>query len=166
MSRPVRLAAVAVAVLCVFLAWRFRGSNDERAIRQQLAGLTNDINRTVTGGLGTVVRSADIGSYFTEDVVVDLGRGAAPIVGRATLIGMASRLQRRTAAFRLRLDDVGVRLKDDSTAADVTLTASFVGPDEATGSEATDAREFALAMTKGSGVWRITHVTAVDTLTR
>jgi hypothetical protein len=162
----VRLAAVTVTVVCVFLAWRSWGSNDERAIRQQLAGLTNDINRTVTGGLGTVARSADIGSYFTEDVVVDLGRGAAPIVGRTTLIGMSSRLQRRTAAFRLRLDDVGVHLKDDSTAADVTLTASFVGPDEATGSETTDAREFALAMTKVSGVWRITHVTAVDTLTR
>jgi hypothetical protein len=161
-----RLAAAAVAFLCVFLAWRSWGSNDERAIRQRLAGLTDDVNRTVTGGLGTVVRSADIGSYFTEDVVVDLGQGAAPIVGRTTLIGMASRLQRRTAAFRLRLDDIGVHLKEDSAAADVTLTASFVGPDDATGREATDAREFALAMTKSSGVWRITHVTAVDTLTR
>ena len=166
MSRPARIAAAALAVVAVLLLWRFLGSGDERAIRQRLGGLTEDVNRTVTGGLGTVVRAADIGSYFTDDVVVDLGDGAAPIVGRTTLVGMASRLQRRTAAFRMRFDDIEVRLNRDSSAADVSLTASFEGPDVASGGESTDAREFALAMTKVGGVWRIARVTAIDTLAR
>lgn len=164
MTTPARIAAVAIAALCVVFAWRSWTSNDERAVRARLDALTADVNRTVSEGLGTVVHAADIGSYFTEDVVVDLGEGAAPIVGRTTLVGMASRLQRRTAAFRLRFDDVGVRLGAGATAADVMLTASFVRRDDGAGAESTDAREFALAMTKMSGVWRIARVAAVDTL--
>ena len=99
MTARARIAAVAIAALCVFLAWRTWTSNDERAVRQRLDALTTDINRTAGEGLGTVVHAADIGGYFTEDVVVDLGEGAAPIVGRTTLVGMAARLQRRTAAL-------------------------------------------------------------------
>lgn len=164
MTGYTRIAAVAIAALCLVFAWRSWTSNDERAVRNRLDALTADVNTTVSEGLGTVVHAADIGSYFTEDVVVDLGEGAAPIVGRATLVGMASRLQRRTAAFRLRFDDVGVRFGPEKITADVALTASFVRRDEGADDESMDAREFTLAITKRSGVWRIARVTAVDTL--
>jgi hypothetical protein len=160
----IRLAAIIIVVVGGVFAWRSFTSDDERAVRQRLDALTVDINRTVSGGLGTVVRAADIGSYFTDDVVVELGEGTAPIVGRPTLVGMASRLQRRTAAFRLRFDDVGVQIAPGEAAADVTLTASFVPLDDAPGGESMDAREFALTLTKASGVWRIARVAAVDTL--
>lgn len=158
-----KVAAAAVISLCLFLAWRAYRSTDEQVIRQRLEALTVEINSKVNDGLGTVARAADIGSYFTDDVVVDLGEGAAPIVGRTTLVGMTSRLERRTAAFRLRLDDIGVRIEPGGTSAAVTLTASFVQR-AADAGESMDAREFDLAMNKVSGVWRIVRVTGVDTL--
>jgi SnoaL-like protein len=164
LTTPWRLAALAVAAFCLVLGWRSWESNDEQAIHRRLDALTVEINRTVNEGFSTVERAADIGSYFTEDAVVDLGEGASPIVGRATLVGMASRLQRRTAAFRLRLDDVGVRMAPGGATAAVTLTASFIQRDDGGGGDSMDAREFALSMAKASGVWRIARVTAVDTL--
>ncbi len=133
-------------------------------MRQRLDALTDAVNTTVSGGMETFVQAADIGGYFTEDVVVDLGKDAAPIVGRATLVGMASRLRRRTAAFRLRLDDVGVRLREEGAAAEVTLTASSMLRDAGAAAESTDAREYLLEMSKASGTWRISRITAVDTL--
>jgi SnoaL-like domain len=163
LTTATRIAAALLVVVAAIFAWRSLRSDDEREVRQRLESLTVDVNRTASEGLDTVVRAADIGSYFTDDVVVELGEGAAPIVGRPTLVGMASRLQRRTAAFRLRFDDVGVQLAPGA-AADVTLTASFVPLDDSPGEESLDAREFTLALTKSSGVWRIARVTAVDTL--
>jgi hypothetical protein len=164
LTRYAKIALAVIAVLGIVLAWRTWGSSDERAIRQRLDALTADINTTAGEGLGAVAHAAGLTSFFTEDVVVDLGEGASPIVGRATLVGMASRLQRRTAAFHLRFDDVGVRLGPDRTTADVALTASFVQRAEGTDAGSMDAREFALTLTKQSGVWRIARVTAVDTL--
>ncbi len=133
-------------------------------MRQRLDALTVSVNTTVTDGLGTLGRAADIGGYFTEDVVVDLGEDSAPIVGRATLVGMARRLQRRTTAFRLRFDDIGVRLREEGPSADVTLTAISTLRDVGEGGESTDARELRMALTKASGTWRISRITAVDTL--
>jgi hypothetical protein len=159
-----RLGLAAVALVVILFAWRSWGSGDERAIRQRLDALTVAVNTTAGEGLAAVTHAAELADFFTDDVVVDLGKGASPIVGRATLIGMASRLQRRTAAFRLRFDDVGVRLGADNTTADVALTASFIQRGDGTGAESMDAREFAVAVAKQSGVWRIARVTAVDTL--
>jgi SnoaL-like domain len=163
LTTSTKVLVVAAVSLCVFFAWRAWRSDDEHAIGERLEALTAEINSTVNDGLSTVARAADIGSYFTDNVVVDFGEGAAPIVGRTTVVGMASRLERRTAAFRLRFDDIGVRVRPGGTSADVTLTASFVqraGDD----GESMDAREFQLGMEKISGVWRIARVTAVDTL--
>ena len=72
----------------------------------------------------TIAHAARIGTYFTEDIVVDLGKGTPPIQGRETLIGMAARLQPRTAAFTLELLDITVEMRSPSTA-EVSLTAAF-----------------------------------------
>ena len=72
---------------------------------------------------------------------------------------MAFRLEPRTAAFRLELDDIGIEVKPGATEADVTLTASFILR-TSTGEESRDAREFALAMTRTAGPWQIARVTA------
>ena len=163
MSSRARLAAVVLAALCLFFGWRSWRANDDQLIRRRLNALTDEINTSVDAGLSAVARGADIGSYFTEDVVVDLGEGAAPITGRSTLVGMASRLERRTAAFRLRFDDIGVRVAPEGDRASATLTASFRERDDARG-ESMDAREFELELQKSSGTWRIARVSAVDTL--
>ena len=79
-------------------------------------------------------------------------------------MGMIARLQPRTAAFRMDLDDITIDMAPGSTAADVLLTASFVRRNISTGEESLDAREYALVMTKSDGTWRISRITAIDTL--
>lgn len=167
MSRQtfVRAGVVSALVLLgVFAFWQTREGADERVIRQRLETLRTEVNDSTVDGLGTAARAAQIGTYFTEDAVVDLGGGAVPIRGRETLIGMVARLQPRTAAFRLELDDVGIEVVPGGTAADVLLTASFVRRIISTGEESRDAREFALVLVKADGVWRISRITAIDTL--
>jgi hypothetical protein len=95
---------------------------------------------------------------------VDLGGGSPPIRGRETVMGMTARLQPRTAAFRLELDDVGIENAPGADTADVLLTASFVRRVISTGEESRDAREFALVLVKTDGTWRISRITAIDTL--
>jgi hypothetical protein len=157
------VAGVVLAALAL-LVWSRRGSGDERAIREQLEALRAEVNRSTTDGLANIARAANIGSYFTEDVVVDLGQGTAPIRGRLTLMGMAERLQPRTAAFRMELDDVGIEMTPGASTADATLTISFIRRSISTGEESRDAREFALGLMKAGGTWRIAHVTAIDVL--
>lgn len=163
-SRVVRVAVAGGLIgLAVLAYFRTREGSDERAIRQRIEALRNEVNSSTRDGLGTAARAVQIGSYFTDDTVVDLGAGSVPIRGRETLMGIVARLQPRTAAFRLELDDVGVEMVPGGTAADVLLTASFVRRIISTGEESRDAREFALAMVKTDGTWRISRITAIDT---
>jgi hypothetical protein len=160
--RGVVLLALAAVT---YFVWRTRESDDERAIRARIESLRDEINSSTVDGLGTVAHAARIGSYFTDDVTIELGEGASAIHGRDTLIGMAARLQPRTAAFRLEIDDVSVEMvPGGAAAADVLLTASFVRRSLSTQEESRDAREFALVCRKNAGTWRIGHVTAIDTL--
>lgn len=159
-----RIAAALAAALCVFLVWQRWGSADERAVRSRLTALAADLNRPGGEGLAAVQRAADIGGYFTDEVVVDLGEGTSPIVGRSTLVGMAARLERRTSDANVRFDDVGVTFGRGPGLADVSLTVSFARAADASGQGSIDAREFALEMTKASGQWRIARVSAIDTL--
>jgi hypothetical protein len=161
----VRSAVVGLlAALGLVVFWLTRAAPDERAIRSRLEALRGEVNASTVDGRGTEARAAQIGDYFTEDAVVDLGGGAAPIQGRDTLMGIVARLQPRTAAFRLELDDVGIEMVPGSSAADVLLTASFVRRIISTGEESRDAREFGLVVVKSGGAWRISRITAIDTL--
>jgi hypothetical protein len=158
------LVVVAVSVVTV-LVWRTtRQSPNEREIRERLEALRNEVNASTVEGIGTVSRAMQIGSYFTPDAVVELGEGSVPIRGRDTLTGMVARLQPRTAAFRMDLDDIGIEMVPGSDAADVLLTASFVRRNIPTGEESRDAREYSLVLTKASGDWQISRITAIDTL--
>ena len=157
------LVVLALAGLAVF-AWRTREGGEERRIRERIEALRTEVNASTLDGLGTAGRAAQIGSYFTGDAVVELGGASVPIRGRETLMDMAARLQPRTAAFRLDLDDVGIELVPGGTAADVMLTASFVRRSISTGEESRDAREFAVVLVKTDGTWRISRITAIDTL--
>jgi len=163
-----RRFAVPAAVLAVLIgagvfAWSTRETSDEREIRSRLETLRNEVNTSTKDGIGVALHAAQIGSYFTEDSVVELGEGAAPIKGRETLMGMVARLQPRTAAFRLDLDDVSIEMVPGD-AADVLLTASFTRRNISTGEESLDAREYALVMTKADNTWGIARITAIDTL--
>ena len=159
-----RSAAIAAVVIVCAGAWAwfaFRPGPEAR-IERRLQALAAEFNESTTDGLGTVARAARIGSYFTDDVVIDLGRGTPPIQGRETLIGMTARLQPRTASLRLELLDITVVLRSPDTA-DVSLTAAFgrraIGVESA---ESVDARELAITMNETVGEWRLSRVRVVE----
>ena len=160
-------ARVALVVLLVAAAggwfWWTRTSSAEREIRSVFEELAAEFNASTTDGLGTVARAARLGQHFTEDVTVELGQGSPPIQGRETVIGMAARLQPRTSAFVVELDDVSVTPIDDEHA-EVTLTVVIRRRVMITGEESLDAREFSTDVRRIDGRWRISRVVAVDTL--
>lgn len=165
MTRKVQIVtAVAIAAVVVgWWVWRQSGSSPEREVRTLLDHLAVEFNASTTDGLGTVARAARLGDFFSPDVVVEFGQGSPPIHGRETLIGMAARLQPRTAAFELEFDDVNVELAGESRG-EVTLTAVIRRRSITSGEESIDAREFAAEVIKTGGRWRISRVVAVDTL--
>lgn len=157
-------AILVVLIGAAVFAWHTRETPNEREIRSRLDTLRNEVNTSTKDGIGVALHAAQIGSYFTDDAIVELGEGATPIKGRDTIMGMVARLQPRTAAFRMDLDDVTIEMVPDSNAADVLLTASFVRRNISTGEESLDAREYAVVMTKADGTWRIARITTIDTL--
>ena len=158
--RPV-LVSLAVLVLAV-VAWRYWVPDDKRDVRRRLNAFAAEFNETTAAGLATIAHAARIGTYFTEDVVVELGDGAPPIRGRQTLIAMATRLQPRTSAFTLELLDQNVTISAPSTA-EVNVTAAFRRRGRVAGEDAVEARELALRMVKTGGNWLVSEVKAVET---
>ncbi|HEY7499972.1 MAG TPA: nuclear transport factor 2 family protein [Vicinamibacterales bacterium] len=164
MLRRLAIVAAALAALAA-AAWYITQTPDEGdPIRKRLQAFAYEVNNSTVDGLGTEARAAKLGAFFTEDAEVDLGRGAAPIKGRETLIGMAGRLQPRTSAFSLRFEDITVAMAPGGQAADVHLTAEFIRRSITTGDQSLDAREFTIDMRRVENEWRMHRVTAVDTL--
>jgi hypothetical protein len=166
MSRRAQTLAAAAIVVAAIGAWIwYAAAPDERAIKRQLDQFVDEFNASTRegDGLASLARAARLGQYFTTDVVVELGQGSPPIQGRETLMGMAARLQPRTAAFVVELDDVTVESLD-AARADVIMTVLIRRRSFASGDESLDAREFSLEMRKESGTWRMSRVVAVDTL--
>lgn len=163
-GRRVAVAAVAVVSVAV-AAWFLLARGDETTvIKARLNRFADEINQSTRDGFGTAARAIQLSTYLTDDIEIDLGQGATPIRGRATVIGMAERLQPRTAAFTLTFQDVTVVLNPGETTATVQLTAEFVRRSITTGEESLDAREFSLAMKKVNGEWCISQATAVQVL--
>ena len=163
MNRKLQVAIAAIALVAVGVWWWRGGSADEREIRRMFASFAAEFNGGTTDGLGLLARAAHLGNYFTPDVVIELGQGSPPIQGRDTLMGMASRLQPRTAAFILELDDVNVEFRD-ADRGEVTFTALIRRRDHSSGEESIDAREFAADVVRTDSRWRVSRVVAVDTL--
>jgi hypothetical protein len=165
MTRRAQAALLVLVAIAgaAFWIWRTYAGPEERAVRQRLDALAGEFNSATTDGLGVAMRAARLAQYFTDDVVVDLGQGSPPIQGRETLIGMASRLQPRTSAFVLELDDVAVQLVDASVA-EVALTVLIRRRTAGSEEESLDAREFSVELRQNAGEWDISRVVAVDTL--
>ena len=164
MSRPI-LIGIAVLVLIAGAAWYITHADDESApIRRRLQAFADEVNSSTIDGKGPEARAAQLGSFFTEDAEVDLGRGSTSIKGRARLVAMAGRLQPRTSAFTLRFEDITVAVAPGGQSADVHLTAEFIRRSITTGDQSLDAREFTIAMRLVDNEWRMDRVTAIDTL--
>jgi hypothetical protein len=163
MSRRLQITLAAVLLAGAALWWWRSGSSAEGEVRAVFEKFATEFNSSTSDGLGLIARAAHIGESFTPDVVIELGQGSPPIHGRETLMGMASRLQPRTAAFVLELDDVNVELKDPDHA-DVTFTALIRRRSVVSGDESIDAREFAAEAVRADRRWRVSRVVAIDTL--
>jgi hypothetical protein len=161
-----RILAIVFAVVAIAAgAWFLvRPADPGAAVRARLAALADMVNKSTVDGLGPEARSLQLGSFFTDDVDVELGAGTAPIHGRATIMGMAARLQPRTAAFQIKFQDVSVTMAEGGETADVHLTAEFIRRVITTGEESLDAREFMLGMRRVGSDWQIAKVTAINTL--
>ena len=132
-----------------------RWTSDEAAVERRLNALAVEVNESTTDGAGLMARSAQLGTYFTDDVVIDLGKGAAAIRGRATVMDMASRLQPRTSAFTLQLTDIGSCSAPDRVVGRAScLTAEFTR--RGGGEDAIDARELSLGGDQGG--WCLAHL--------
>lgn len=163
MNRRALIGLVSVAVVAAGIwIWQTSGSSPEREIRRRLHELTGEFNAAAGEGVDSLVRAARLGQFFAPDVVVELGGGSPPIQGRDTLMGMAARLQPRTAAFDVEVSDVNVEVVDD-TRANLTLTTVIERRNDS-GAEALDAREFSGEMQLVDGQWRVSRITAVETL--
>ena len=164
MLQRVLVPSVLVIALVAGVWYLSQGRDETRDVRRRLDELCDSVNSSTTDGRGPHARAAELGLFFTDDVEIDLGRGAAPIRGRATVISMAERLQPRTAAFRLEFEDVSVAMAPGGGSADVHLTAEFIRRDLVSGDQSLDAREFTMAMHRAPDGWQIRRVTGVDTL--
>jgi hypothetical protein len=155
--------AAAAVLVCLTLAGCW--SRDERAvIRQRLDAFAEAVNKGGGSGLaGAATHAIGLANFFTNDVVITLGDGTAPIQGRDMLMSMAMRLQPRTSEYTLDFEDVNVQMGADGQSAEVDLTAEFIH--RAPGArQSMDAREFKLQMRRDDGEWKIATAAAVKTL--
>jgi hypothetical protein len=156
-----RICALVAAAAAIW--WWSAGSSEERQVRRLFEDFAEELNEGATGGFGTLTHLARLSEFFHPDIVVELGQGSPPIQGRETLLGMVSRLQPRTAAFVLEMDDVNVEFRDEDHG-DVTFTALIRRRSVSSGEESIDAREFGAEVVRSGGRWRVIRVVAIDTL--
>jgi hypothetical protein len=161
MPRRRSLFILLAAVVLGVGAWRLWSPDDRRDVHRRLNAFEAEFNESTAAGLATIAHAARIGTYFTDDVVVELGEGVPPIRGRETLTAMAARLQPRTGAFTLDLVDQNVTISSPSTA-DVSLTAAFRRRGRVSGEDAVEAQELALRMVKIGGHWLVSEVKSVE----
>ena len=165
MARRPALALCAAAIVAAAVGWWWwaAASPAEREVRRLFDEFVTEFNAGTNGGFATLAHAVRIGEFFTPDVVVELGQGSAPIQGRETLIGMASRLQPRTAAFVIEIDDLSVEFTSPDRG-DVAFTTVIRRRSVVSGEESIDAREFAAEVVRAGGRWRMSRVVAIDTL--
>ena len=159
------LGAIGAAILIAAGAywWWNAGSSDEREVRRLFKDFTAELNAGTTSGFGTIAHVARLSEYFSPEVVVELGHGSPPIQGREVLLGMVSRLQPRTSAFLVEMDDVNVEFTEPDRG-EVTFTALIRRRSFDSKEESIDAREFAGEVARSGGRWRVTRIMAIDTL--
>jgi hypothetical protein len=163
MTQRTLAGIVALVAAAAAIWWWSAGSSDERQVRRLFHDFAEEFNAGTTGGFDTLTHIARLSEFFHPDVVVELTQGSPPIQGRETLLGMVSRLQPRTSAFGLEMDDVNVEFTDEDHG-EVTFTALIRRRGVDSGEASIDAREFRAAVVRSGGRWQVSRVVAIDTL--
>ena len=91
--RPIAAIVLTVVALAAGVWYLLTPADAAATVRARLLAFSEVVNSNTVDGQDPAVHSAQLSVFFTEDVEVDLGRGAVPILGRDTVLGMAERLQ-------------------------------------------------------------------------
>jgi hypothetical protein len=161
-----RVVAIVVALAAAYYAYRWYFPDDEAVIRARLDDLAATVSHTGGGeGFSTITRAAKFGTFFTRDVVIEIGGGFAPIRGRDMVLALAAKAQVPGEGFTIRFVDVTVTVDPSGLSALATMTATAQG--RSLGDlQAIDARELEMAFLKVEGEWQIERVTGVETIQR
>lgn len=139
----------------------------ERAIKNRLGELAGALSVPANDGdLGRVTRVAKLRHYFAEDVRVRAGASGPEITSRDALLGIMGGWTPPPGGWTVEFVDVHVALGQESTTAQVHLTAKVSGHDPRTSEPTLDAREATLTMAKRDGDWVVATVEATETLQR
>ena len=154
-----RIIAAALLVLAIVLGWRWFFPTEETKIKQRLEALADDASE-LTSDVAGMATAARIGTYFTEDIVIERAEGTL-LQGRQVILAAAA--QFRPAAGQettVAIHDVDVTLAPDRVSATVTLTAT-VSRNAGTPDETTDADAFTLTLRKANDTWLISRVRSI-----
>jgi len=155
------VASVALAATIAFAAWHFWPS-EARRIRHKLDALAAVVNERPADAIGQIARTAQLSKFFTDEVVVEPGRGAGAIHGRERLLALASRAPNEGHPYALEFVDVSVAMEGDESAR-AHLTATLSSRDTDTAELNVDAREVELQFRRTDD-WRISRIALIDTL--
>jgi len=165
MRTLVRIVAILVALAAAYYAYRWCFPDDEAVIRTRLDDLAATVSHSSAEGFAQLTRAAKFGTFFTEDVVIEIGGGVASIRGRDTVMALAAKAQVPGEGFTIRFVDVTVVVDPSGLSALATMTATAQG--RSLGDyQAIDARELEMGWRKVDGEWQIDRVTGVETLQR
>lgn len=137
--------------------------SEARRIRRRLDELAE--TASVPAGesaLARLARAAQIGRFFTEDLVIDLGPPYPPLRGRGALVGLASRLEPPPGGAQVAFTDVAVTVAPDGATATATLTATGSVVDRVTRDTIVEARALQVGLRQLDGEWLIAAVKAVS----
>jgi hypothetical protein len=139
----------------------------ERAVKNRLGELAQTLSVPANDGdLGRVTRVAQLRHYFAEDVHVRASASGPEITSRDVLLGLLGGWTPPPGGWTIEFVDVQVTLGQESTTAQVYLTAKMSGHDAPTGEPTFDAREANVTIAKQHGDWVVTSVEATETLQR
>lgn len=165
MRTVIRIVAVVVALVAAYYAYQTLFPDDEGRIRAALDDLAAMVSQSGGEGFAQMARAAKLGSFFTRDIVVDLGPPFSPIRGRDTVMALAAKAQIPGEGFHVRFVDVTVTVDPSGLSAVVALTATVQG--RSLGElQAIDAKELEMDFRQVDGDWLIDRVTGVATLER
>ena len=165
MKALIRIVSIVVALVAAYYAYQWYFPDDEALLRARLDDLAATVSHTGGDGFSQLTRAAKFGTFFTEDVVIEIGGGIAPIRGRETVMALAAKAQVPGEGFTIRFVDVTVAVDPSGLSALAAMTATAQG--RSLGEfQAIDARELEMGWRKVEGEWRIDRVTGVETIQR
>jgi len=161
-----RAGVLVLLALALYFALTRLWPDDERRIRDTLDELAAVVSAPAGDGIALVTRAAQLGSFFADDVVIDLGRPFNPIHGRETIVGLAARMQIPGEGLDVRFVDVTVDLLPGGDVAVVRLTATVRAHGQSVLDRTLDAKELEMRLRKVGGDWTIDEVLGVETIER